>query len=636
MNDLLLMFCRVVLMTGLIFLQPLPGQAQTDTSQQRANDSPAVLVVDARDVAIGLVSSSLSLPARPGIFHLAFPQWIPAEDGPTGPIAQIAMIRMLANGRAITWSRDDVDMYRFSVEIPPGVTRLDVQFTTIMNNYAGGTYSDGNIGVIDWNRHVFFESGADSAQYPVQATILIPKGWDFATSLPVHSAADGRVIFDTVSLAKLVDSPLVCGRYVQHQLIGNIDGAPVSLDLIADNPSDLAVSQAVATTYRNMVLEGDAMYGSRHFDVYHSIVTLSDRLGVGGLDHHETGEVRLPDDFFTNPGSHEAFADQIPHEFSHSWNGDYRAADGLAGTSFEEPMKTDLMWIREGLNTYLGDVLALRSGMIPKSDFPEYIAAVYAELDSRPGRTREPIIDLATGLPALNASWGLPYMSLTRPSDLYLEGELVWFDVDTIIRFETKGQKSIDDFLKLLAGKPDTGPITVPYSRAEIEALLNQTAPYDWHALFENTIYKITPHPPSDELERAGWALVYTDTPNKAMQVGSVFLQHPIDAWYSIGLWIDSDGRIQEVRKDSVAWDSGMNGSMRITFVDGKAFSAATFDDALHQSAVSNAPLTFTVRSEGSTKTIVLHYRGGARYPHLVQIPGRPDMLEAIVSSGVK
>ena len=72
-----------------------------------------MLVVDARDVAIGLVSSSLSLPARPGIFHLAFPQWIPAEDGPTGPIAQIAMIRMLANGRAITWSRDDVDMYRF-------------------------------------------------------------------------------------------------------------------------------------------------------------------------------------------------------------------------------------------------------------------------------------------------------------------------------------------------------------------------------------------------------------------------------------------------------------------------------------------------------------------------------------------
>lgn len=634
---LLILACfRVAVVLAFLFLQPLSTTAQSQIHDIDLNSVPATLTVDVRDVAAGLVRSSMSFPVRPGMLHLEFPKWIPAEDGPTGPIAQLTMLRVRANGAAVPWARDSVDLYRFNVNVPPGVGKLDVDFATIMNNPSGGYYSDDNIAVIDWNRHLLYESGVDPTKYRVHATILLPNGWGYGTALPVKDARDNRVVFDTVSLSRLVDSPLDCGRYTRHVTVGTIDGASVLLDLFADGSSDLVMSPAMLKSYQDMVRQVAAMYGSRHFDDYHSLVTVSDRLGLGGLDHHETGEEHLPADFFTSPGDHIAFADLIPHEFSHSWNGDYRTASGLDGTSFEQPVKTDLIWIREGLNSYLGDVLSYRSGMRPMTEFPEYLAAVYAELDSRPGRAYEPVSDIATGLPLLNSTWGLPYTSFTRPADLYLEGELVWFDVDTIIRSKTQGAKSLDDFLKLLAGKPDTGPVSVSYDRQDIEELLAKVVQYDWHRLFEGTIYTITAHPPSDELERAGWKVVYNGKPNSVMENGTVFLMHPVDAWYSIGLWINYDGSIQEVRPNSIAWRAGLMPFMRISSINEKAFSPTSVDATLRQASLTHSPLRISVKGENGEQKFLLQYYGGPRYPHLVRIAGRNDMLSMIVAPVVK
>ncbi len=259
---------RVALVAAVVVVQGLSTRAQAAPPAQ-----PVLLHVDARNVTRGLVTSTETLSVVPGRLQLEFPNWIPAEQGPTGPIARIAMIRMSANGRTIPWSRDDVDMYKFIVDVPDGSKSLDVQFTTIM-----GSYADANIGIVDWNRHIFYESGADASQYPVEASILLPAGWDFGTSLPVQASNGGRVAFKPVSLAKLIDSPLLCGRFAKHDLIGKIDGGSVFMDFFADNPSDLAMSKSMSDTYGNMVREADAMYGSRHFDVYHALVTLSYRL----------------------------------------------------------------------------------------------------------------------------------------------------------------------------------------------------------------------------------------------------------------------------------------------------------------------------------------------------------------------
>ena len=40
------------------------------------------------------------------------------------------------------------------------------------------------------------------------------------------------------------------------------------------------------------------------------------------------------------------------------------------------------------------------------------------------------------------------------------------------------GQKSLDDFLRVFLGQPDTEPIVVPYTREDVEAALSAICPY--------------------------------------------------------------------------------------------------------------------------------------------------------------
>jgi predicted metalloprotease with PDZ domain len=50
-----------------------------------------------------------------------------------------------------------------------------------------------------------------------------------------------------------------------------------------------------------------------------------------------------------------------------------------------------------------------------------------------------------------------------RGQDYYEEGSLMWLRADTIIREQTQGQKSLDDFLRVFLRQPDTEPIVVPW-----------------------------------------------------------------------------------------------------------------------------------------------------------------------------
>ena len=122
-----------------------------------------------------------------------------------------------------------------------------------------------------------------------------------------------------------------------------------------------------------------------------------------------------------------------------------------------------------------------------------------------------PLIDLTTGAPYFYVARG-QYGAIRRSADdFYSEGELVWLDVDTIIRERSHGARSLDTFLHRFTEPALTGPIVETYTRAQVEALLDEVEPYDWHAFFEKYVYHVDVYPPTDELARSGWRIVYTD-----------------------------------------------------------------------------------------------------------------------------
>src|SRR6202043_1387400 len=109
------------------------------------------------------------------------------------------------------------------------------------------------------------------------------------------------------------------------------------------------------------------------------------------------------------------------------------------------PMRGDLLWLYEGLTEYLGAILSARDGSLTPEEFRQSLAQTAAEMEFTKGRAWRPLLDTAVAAQVLydaRADWA----SWRRGTDFYPEGKLVWLEADTVIRRETGGNKSLDDF----------------------------------------------------------------------------------------------------------------------------------------------------------------------------------------------
>jgi predicted metalloprotease with PDZ domain len=622
-----------VLITACL-LQPsagLPQEQPNATAQAfatRAN--PMTLVLDARDAARGLMVSHMTIPVNGRALTLVYPKWIPGEHAPTGPLNNVSELRISANGRDVSWHRDTIDMYAFHVDVPPGTVRIAVDFTVLLNA-PDDTMATPNVAIVNWNRDLFYQNDVNSHDYFVTPSILLPPRWNYGTALGGAHQHGDRVDFETVPLNMLVDSPLDMGRYSKHVLLWRDGDAAQWLDAFADKPHDLDFPASEVAAYRRMTPQALALYGSRHWNQYHALLTLSDAIGFEGIEHHQSSDNRAPANFMTDAKTQMDGGDLLTHEFSHSWNGKYRRPADLTTLNFQIPQQTDLLWVYEGMNQYLGDVLSFRTKIREPKTYPEYLANVYARMDAEPGRMTTPLIDTTTGAPYFYQTNG-DYRSLRRSAgDFYTEGHLIWLAADLIIRRQTGGRKTLDDFEHLFTQPSLTGPITKTYTREDVEALLNEVAPYDWHAFFQRYVYETAPHPPYDDIERAGWRLVYSRTPNEYIAAGEAS-DHSVDLWYSIGLRIKAEGVIEDVRKGSPAWSAGLAPGGKITAVNGLQYDADVLDSAISDAQHDGGPIGLLVNDGGRYATHAVRYQGGLRYPHLVRISRTPDVLSKIVA----
>ena len=595
---------------------------------------PATLVLDASRAADGIMEVRERIPATAGSFTIVYPKWIPGEHGPTGPLNDLAALRISADGEPLDWRRDPNDLYAFHVDVPAGTQALDAEFDVLMNA-SGDVMSSHSLAIVNWNRALLYQDGIDSHRYFVKPSILLPPGWDFATALRGATQSGNRVDFAVTPLNMLVDSPLDLGRYVRKWNLWQEGSAFVQLDAFADHPQDLDIPASLLRAYQRVPDEAFALYGSRHFADYHALLTLSDAVGFQGIEHHQSSDDRAPDDFLTDPDESLSGGDLITHEFSHSWNGKYRRPADLTTPNFQVPQLTDLLWVYEGMNQYLGDLLSFRAGIREPKQYPEYLATVYSEMDTETGRATTPLIDLTTGAPYYYLAHG-DYGAIRRNAgDFYTEGELVWLDVDTIIRERSHGARSLDTFLHRYTEPALTGPIVKTYTRAEIETLLNEVEPYDWHAFFDKYVYQRSVHPPADELARAGWKFVYTEKANVFITASQA--DDPgITGWYSYGADLSAKGVVRDVREGSPAWRAGLAPGMHVLAVDNQEFSADVFAYAVKKAQHSNAPISLITSQTGWFQTLSLDYHDGIRYPHLERIEGTPDMLAAIMAPHAK
>jgi predicted metalloprotease with PDZ domain len=461
----------------------------------------------------------MTIPVNPGPLTLVYPEWIPGEHGPTGPISNLAGIRFTANGEPVRWQRDNVDMYAFHLNVPAGVTtlnaRVDFLATAAPTGFTSGSSTSPNLAVLNWNEFVLYPAHTPSAKVIFQPSVTLPEGWKFGTALTETSRQGNTIHFQAVPLNMLVDSPLLTGRFFREIPLAPEITPKHYLDMAADGPEDLKASKEQIAAFSNLVRETGALYKSRHYHSYHFLLALSDSISHFGLEHHQSSDDQVGAHMLIDPDLYLMDGYLLPHEFTHSWNGKYRRPAGLYTTNFQQPMKGNLLWVYEGMTQYLGDVLAARSGIWTPADFRSKVAATAAFLDHRPGRTWRDLEDTAVAAQILYGT-GDEWDNWRRTVDYYPEGVLIWLDADTTIRRLSKGKHSLNDFCAEFLGlHGNTGPITITYTFDDLVKALNAVQPYDWAKFFHERITSLSPHAPLDGITNSGYRIEYTNKPNQ-------------------------------------------------------------------------------------------------------------------------
>src|ERR1700760_1597086 len=87
-----------VLPVAAIFVMALPLVAQS---------APITLAVDLTDAPRKILHSTETIPVQPGPMTLVYPEWIPGEHGPTGPLINQAGFKISTpSGEPVKWEPD--------------------------------------------------------------------------------------------------------------------------------------------------------------------------------------------------------------------------------------------------------------------------------------------------------------------------------------------------------------------------------------------------------------------------------------------------------------------------------------------------------------------------------------------------
>ncbi len=592
---------------------------------------------DVTDRARRIISVRQTIPVpAAGPFTLLYPQFLPGNHADTGPIQLISGLTVTtADGRRLEWLRDTVEPHAFHLDIPQGVTEIEVAFQWLTQPDGGAwrVVQTPNIVNMQWEKAILYPAGYASTGITVEPSIRLPEGWGYGVALDTISNEGGLARFAPVSLYTLADSPMFAGAHYRRFALDAEGPSPVHLSLVADEAGQLQPADGLMEKFEALVVQADRLFGARPFDRYEFLVGATSRLGGIGLEHHRSSENTLAPDFFTRGTGSLSSRQLLPHEFVHSWNGKYmRPADELTA-NYNVPSQNTLLWVYEGLTSYWGEVLAARAGLAATEESLAGLAGHAAFYETQPGRQWRSLQDtnnhnlLGYRVPGQWPSW------MRTTSDYYDEALLVWLDADTLIREGTDNRRSLDDFAKGFFGRLNGEAQARGYTFEEVVAALNAVYPHDWTSFLRSRLDAVGPEAraPLDGIARGGYRLTWVDSltaTEKAVHTGWAG-----DFQYSLGFTLGANSRIGGVRWGGPAYEAGLGVGWDLVAVGDRAASAEVLREAVTAAKGGSEPITMIVRNGDRFRTLSFDYHGGLRYPRLERIEGAPDRLGDIFAA---
>lgn len=593
--------------------QALPYDAGIPAARDVAFPGTIDLRVDATDLARGVfrVTQTIPVPAGQREMILLVPEWLPGKHAPRANTSKLADFRFTAGGETASWRRNPIDVNAFHVAVPEGASEIVASFvfTSPLQSSEGRIVMTREMMNLQFDAMSLYPAGHYVRQIPVRPSVTFPEGWTVYTALDGQQQSGGTVTWDATDYETLVDSPIFAGQHARRWDLGH----NVTLDTIADKPEHLELAPENLQAFRKMVDEALVLFGSTHFDRYHFLLAMTDRMGGIGLEHHRSSENTYNPTTLVEWDKMAWDRNVIPHELVHSWNGKFRRAAEHWTPDYREPMRNNLLWMYEGQTQFWGWIISGRSGLQPKDVVLGALASAAGYRAEQAGRGWRSVED-TTYDPIIAARAPLPYSSLSRSEDYYWEGALVWLEADQIIREGTRGRRGLDDFALAFFGMGDGDWGVQTYTFEDIVATLNGVYQYDWAAFLNQRFGEPRQPAPVAGIEKGGYRLVWKEEPNpfdrgRFDNAGTTSLS------YSLGFNLDREGRVGSPMWDSPAFDAGIVTGSQVVAVNGEAFSKDVMLKAVTAAKGGTAPIELLIKRGDRFLTVPIAYHGGLRYP---------------------
>ena len=616
------LFTPLALVAAGVVAQPIPQ------AKDIAFPGTMTLDVDATDTDQGIFRVRQTLPVpHSGPMVLLFPKWLPGTHAPRGQIEKLAGLVVKANGKTLEWKRDAEDVYAFHISVPEGTKQLDLsfQFLSATEPDQGRVVVTPDIINLQWQDVSLYPAGWYTRRIPVSASVTWPTGWKAATALRAASVSGNIVRYQPVDYETLVDSPVFAGRHFRA-----VPLAPnVTLNIVADAAKYLAATPAQIDAHKKLVDQALKLFGMTPYDHYDFLLALTDQLGGIGLEHHRSSENSVNPEYFTDWNSGPGRRNLLPHEFSHAWIGKYRRPAGQIVPDFRTPLVNDLLWAYEGQDQFWGYVLGARSGLFSKQETLDALASIAAAQDVRRARDWRDVED-TTRDPIITARRPKGWVSYQRSEDYYNEGLLIWLEIDATLRARTKGEKGMDDFVRLYTAGPNGTWDARGATLEEIADKLNGLSAYDWTGLLRERLNGKSPNAPLSGLTLGGYRLIYTREATAFFRDAEK-RSNETNLTYSLGMTVSKNGHVNTILWDGPAFKAGLTTAAEIISVNGRVFTDEVLRDAIGDAEGGKEPIRLIVKSGKRVREIAIAWNGGHRFPRLEKIGTGDGSLDRLL-----
>lgn len=233
------------------------------------------------------------------------------------------------------------------------------------------------------------------------------------------------------------------------------------------------------------------------------------------------------------------------HELFHVWNVKTIRPKLMLPYNLRKPVYCDAGLVYEGLTTFYGDWLLLRTGVYSTTDYLQRLSTQLKKHLDNPGRFFHSVTESSLD------TWIDGYVTGTpgRKVSIYTEGCLLAFIADRMIRDNSSGDCSLDDVMQQLYVQ--FGEKRKGYELVDYLNLLEEFTGADLKDFFKKYIYSPASliEPIEQALDKAGWKITYLQADLAFAAVSGCQLIPDKNAWLVTAVIPDSPANLAGIVK---------------------------------------------------------------------------------------